>query len=640
MSNNVYTQSTLLWEDINAELLLIAFLPPLLFGDAFHLNVSLLLRGFLQCFIMAFPLVLVGTLLSALVGYYILPYNWNFWLSLAWGSILSATDPVAVSSLLKECGAPPRLKVMIAGESLLNDGSAIVFFTVFSQKWYSSLNILGFGKDLTVAEGFAVFFRMSLGAVVIGVPMGAVVVLGLRWFSRRFSNDDSVVQVIGILAVTYLNFYINDTLLFMSGVIAVVAQGIVIKAYGQKYLLGHFFHHFWEVLETILNSLIFAVGGVIFGGIVSNQHPLRLGTSFSGRDWGYGILVYILVNIIRFVLMFGAYPLISRIGLKWSIQEATFVSFSGLRGAIAIALATTLDSEIRRDTALYDPRRKQSTMMFGVTGVVVLLSLVVNGTFAGKLLRRLSLAKSSNEREEIVEGHWLLVKKHVIATMSKVTQSNPSTFANIQLDSVRECLPSLLESIPDEELQQHLPGSVERSAVVRGLISPSLRNLIDDDDEVGGGVDVLDEIGEDGEYTEDDSQPPSDSEDLLLKEQRLVFIGLLRNAYSKQIDNGELDVKRGVVLSLQRSVDYVENAVAQGKPLEDWDFLNENSNSIFDPSKCKLGDRHAYSSLLQTDDSKKIYRTIAFLRAHGEADAVYGECMERKAAMSAASRES
>ena len=636
MSNNAYTQSTLLWEDINAELLLIAFLPPLLFGDAFHLNISLLKRGFLQCFVMAFPLVLVGTLLSALVGYYVLPYNWNFWLCLAWGSILSATDPVAVSSLLKECGAPPRLRVMIAGESLLNDGSAIVFFTVFSQKWYSSLNILGFGKDLNVAEGFAVFFRMSLGAVVIGVPMGAVVVLSLRWFSRRFSNDDSVVQVIGILAVTYLNFYINDTLLFMSGVIAVVAQGIVIKAYGQKYLLGHFFHHFWEVLETILNSLIFAVGGVIFGGIVSNRHPLRLGTFFSGRDWGYGILVYILVNIIRFVLMFGAYPLISRIGLKWSIQEATFVSFSGLRGAIAIALATTLDSEVDRDTALYDPRRNQSTMVFGVTGVVVLLSLVVNGTFAGKILRRLSLVKPSNERKEMVEGHWLLVRKHVIATMSKVTKSNPRTFANIQLDSVRECLPSLLESIPNEELQQHLPNSVERSAVVHGQISSSHRNLIDDN-EVDEGVDILDEIGEDGEYTGgidsvDDSQPSSDSEDLLLKEQRLVFIGLLRNAYSKQIDNGELDVKRtGVVISLQRSVDYVENAVTQGKSLEDWDFLNESSDSIV--SKCKLGgDRHAYSSLLQSDESKKVYRTIAFLRAHGEADAVYGQCMERKEA--------
>ena len=87
--------------------------------------------------------MLIGTALTALVGDYILPYGWNIWMGLTWGSILSATDPVAVSSLLKECGAPPRLKVLIAGESLFNDGSAIVFFTIFAQKWYTSLNVLG-----------------------------------------------------------------------------------------------------------------------------------------------------------------------------------------------------------------------------------------------------------------------------------------------------------------------------------------------------------------------------------------------------------------------------------------------------------------------------------------------------------------
>ena len=110
-SNNAFTQSALMWEDINPELLLMTFLPGLLFGDAFGLNVSMLKDAWLQCFIMAFPLVLVGTGLTALVGVYVLPFGWNIWLALTWGSILSATDPVAVSSLLKECGAPPRLKV-------------------------------------------------------------------------------------------------------------------------------------------------------------------------------------------------------------------------------------------------------------------------------------------------------------------------------------------------------------------------------------------------------------------------------------------------------------------------------------------------------------------------------------------------
>ena len=201
------------------------------------------------------------------------------------GSILAATDPVAVAALLKELGAPPRLKMLIAGESLLNDGSAIVFFTIFSQKWFASLNINGFGYDVDMAQGFAIFFRMSLGAIAIGILMGFILVLILRWLSRRFSHADSVVQVIATLAVTYLNYYINDTLVFMSGVMAVVAQGVVVKSLGEHFLLGHMFHSFWEVLEAVLNALIFALGGVIFGGVISNHHPLRV-TNFTGEDWG------------------------------------------------------------------------------------------------------------------------------------------------------------------------------------------------------------------------------------------------------------------------------------------------------------------------------------------------------------------
>lgn len=142
-----------------------------------------------------------------------------------------------------------------------------------------------FGQDVDVAQGFAIFFRMSLGAMCIGAPMGVLLVFILRLLSRRFSHDDSIVQVIAILAVTYLNYYICDTLVFMSGVISVVTEGIVVKLLGRNYLLGHVFHSFWEVLESVLNGLIFAVGGLIFGGIISNQHPLRL-TTFSGKDWG------------------------------------------------------------------------------------------------------------------------------------------------------------------------------------------------------------------------------------------------------------------------------------------------------------------------------------------------------------------
>lgn len=106
--NDQLTASIKMWENINSELLLLTFLPGLLFKDAYGLDFHLFTKAFGQILIMAFPMVLAGTYLMSLVGQYILPYGWNFNLAMTFGAILSATDPVAVSALLNEVGAPPR----------------------------------------------------------------------------------------------------------------------------------------------------------------------------------------------------------------------------------------------------------------------------------------------------------------------------------------------------------------------------------------------------------------------------------------------------------------------------------------------------------------------------------------------------
>ena len=94
------------------------------------MDIHLFIKSFWQVCIMAFPMVLAGTALMALCTYYLFE-NWSWNLSFTFGAILSATDPVAVSALLNELGAPPRLKTHISGESLLNDGASFVFFTIF-----------------------------------------------------------------------------------------------------------------------------------------------------------------------------------------------------------------------------------------------------------------------------------------------------------------------------------------------------------------------------------------------------------------------------------------------------------------------------------------------------------------------------
>ena len=92
-----------------------------------------------QLLLLAFPLVLVGTGLTALVGYYVIPYDWPWSLAATLGAILASTDPVAVGSVLKKAGAPPRLQMHVSGESLLNDGSAVRY--VFFRSYISILHI-------------------------------------------------------------------------------------------------------------------------------------------------------------------------------------------------------------------------------------------------------------------------------------------------------------------------------------------------------------------------------------------------------------------------------------------------------------------------------------------------------------------
>ena len=199
-----------MWTQIDAEVLLLVFLPGLIFKDAMGLNVHLFQKAFFQCLVFAFPLVLLGTFLTACVAKYIFPYDWSWNLALTFGSILSATDPVAVAALLEEVGAPPRLKVHIGGEALMNDGAAIVFFTIFANRYFYELGEEGVGENVGWARGFELFFQMSLGGVAIGIAFGLGILYILYILDRRFSREENVVEVTATAALAYLGYYVAE----------------------------------------------------------------------------------------------------------------------------------------------------------------------------------------------------------------------------------------------------------------------------------------------------------------------------------------------------------------------------------------------------------------------------------------------
>lgn len=369
-------QTVVEWQNINSEVLLLVFLPGLIFKDALGQNVHLFWTALGQLLIFAFPCVLAGTVLTALVGYYIFPYGWSFNLAMTFGSILSATDPVAVAALLEEVGAPPRLKTHIAGESLLNDGSAIVFFAIFSEKFYSELNIPGFGEEVDFAKGVSLFCQKAFGGAAIGLVFGLGILYILFLLDRRFSREENVVQVTAVVGMAYLNYYVSDFIAKTSGVIATVVAGLVVRFAARASINDiHLMDDFFVLLEHILNTILFSLGGLVWGGVIVENHRDGI---WRARDWGLLILLYILLHVIRALLLFGCYPITKRIGLSTNLAETTFQLYGGLRGAVGIALALALDNEVFEVTGGNDITKFEiwTTQVYQMVGGVAFITLV------------------------------------------------------------------------------------------------------------------------------------------------------------------------------------------------------------------------------------------------------------------------
>jgi NhaP-type Na+/H+ or K+/H+ antiporter len=390
-----------------------------------------------QCCLFAFPLVLAGTYMTANFAYYVFPYNWSMNLCMTFGSILSATDPVVVAALMDSLGAPERLKTHINGEALLNDGSAMVFFFIFIQRFLLELNNPEYGTELDLPGGVALFCRKAIGGVAAGVLFGLILLFITYKFNRHFSSDDTVVEVAATFAIAYLGYYIADAVWSTSGVLATVTSGLMTTYFGRHNFLNvQLLDHFWSLVQFILNTVLFTLGGAVWGGIIVTG--TKHGT-FGGIDWLYLLLLYVVLAAIRCALFVLLYPITVRIGLKTSIQETIFQIHGGLRGAVGIALAIYLNSIT--ENASGNKYNEQTTKAFGMVGGIAFLTLIVNGITAGPLLNYLGLAETKTTRKSIIKSYEAgYVDAMLQKFMHLLTQKR---FNTVNFDIVRQFVPSL-----------------------------------------------------------------------------------------------------------------------------------------------------------------------------------------------------
>ena len=345
--------------ELSPGVILFVFLPTLIFESAFNLDARQLRRNLAPVLTLAIPGLLFSTTVIGTLVWLATPFA--FLPSLLLGSILSATDPVAVIALFRQLGAPERLTVLVEGESLFNDATAIVI----SRLIIGVLAAGTFGPDLLV-EGVIGFVTVFFGGVLVGWL--AAVLTG--WVLGRV-HDDPLIEITLTTVLAYFSFLLAEEAFHVSGVMAVVAAGLTLGGWGRSKIspaVAGYLDHFWEYLVFAANALIFLMVG------------LRVDLAALAETIGPLAVVIVAMLLSRSMVVYGLVPLMTRLGAEpIGRRYQTVMVWGGLRGAIALALVLSLGDAPYADA-----------FVALVTGAV-LFTLVVQGLTMESLVRGLGL---------------------------------------------------------------------------------------------------------------------------------------------------------------------------------------------------------------------------------------------------------
>lgn len=358
--------------DIDPHLILFLFLPILIFESAYGMEPHLFFRIAPQIVLLAVLGLIISMLLTALAASWL--FSWSIGVALLFGALISATDPVAVVALLKEKSSRKRLETLIEGESLLNDGTAIVFFSLF----YGFA--LGATTDVDSLQVVLDFFWIVLAGNLIGAGVGY---LALLMIGRLFNQP--LVEITLSVVAAYIAFILSE-LIHVSGVVSLVALALMFSTLGRTKIspeVSHFLHQFWEMMAYMANTLIFVIVGIV----------IVLQLSFDDPElWGKLLVLYVLLLAIRTTSVLSLMPILKRIGVGITREKAGVLVWGALRGAVSLSLALTLV----QDDAV--PEALGQQILFLTAGIVV-LTIVVNGSTMEWLLHLFKLDRLPPAKE-------------------------------------------------------------------------------------------------------------------------------------------------------------------------------------------------------------------------------------------------
>ena len=370
--------------ELDPDVILIAFLPPLLQAAAWTSSPQAL-RQFAQPIVsLAVGLVLATVVVVAVVAHEVIGLPWGA--AFVLGAIVAPTDPVAAEAIFRRLGVPESIRTVVGGESLVNDGTALVI--------YQLAVAVAVGETIGVADAIGEFLLTGIGGGLLGLAGGRIAFLLLRRLR------DPAALIIGTLAVPYL-VYIGAEQIHLSGILAVVAAGLYLGWHASDLsdaAVRIQMQSFWQVLAFLLNAILFVLVGLGVSGVLD-----ALEDRGAGELIGYGLVTLVAVIGIR-VVWFNTVPY-ARVGLSRmfnadqeipSWKERLVATWSGMRGSVALALALAVPLEA--DGAPFPGR----DLILFVTYGVILFTIVLPGLTLGPLIRRLGLdVEDAASRQEL-----------------------------------------------------------------------------------------------------------------------------------------------------------------------------------------------------------------------------------------------
>lgn len=430
----VFGKTYTMWMDIDPHLILFTMLPALLTGDAMTLDTRIAERVAKQCIYLASVGVCINATIVAFFLWWYLPYNWSFLLSLTTGAILCATDPVAVVALLKELGASPTLTVLIQGESLLNDGTAIVLYTI-------PYNMLA-GQDYGVSDIIIFLVKQCMCAWCLGMFIGAVFLAWICAASSKLDHHNVVIQVSLTLCCAYWSFIIAEGVFHISGVLATVAAALVLAhSMWPRVVSKKSMHDFWHMLEYLGNTIIFFLAGALTGKTMA-QIPWI--------DYCHLMVIYLVLVVVRALLLLSSRPLLrvlSETKQPVSLAEVIVMTWGGLRGAVGLALAIV----VKKDRAGGEINTEDADRVMFFVGGIAALTLVVNATTAPAIVRWLGITAMPETRRKLL----LMIHRRLMSMMKEIIDFNKNGSMMSSATTMLATIESGLTNQPQSDKQRH-----------------------------------------------------------------------------------------------------------------------------------------------------------------------------------------